>query len=99
MAVQVKVVADGWQVRHEQIVNQIDVERATPDVLQAGTDNRPLGEVLLVIAEVHEDDGQQRKACQGQRQGGPGHSQPVPLLGVEPLLVIHRASQISLSSS
>ena len=62
------------QVGQEDIMNQVYVQRAAPYVLQRTPHPRHLGEVLGVMAEIHEDDGEQRKARQRQRYDGPRHT-------------------------
>ena len=83
MAVLVEEHADDRNVGHEEEVDEVDVERATAYILQGGANNGQLGEVLLVAAEVHEDDGEKSELGNGGRQVGPLHAQLVPLQHVE----------------
>ena len=46
------------QVGHKQEVYQVDVQRSPAYVLQRHAHDSKLGEILLVVAEVHEGDGQ-----------------------------------------
>ena len=50
------------QVGHKQEVNQVDVQRPSANVLQRHAHDSKLGEILLVVAEVHEGDGQQAES-------------------------------------
>ena len=46
------------RVGHKQEVYQVDVQRSSAYVLQRHAHDSKLGKVLLVVAEVHEGDGQ-----------------------------------------
>ena len=67
------------QVGQEQIVNEVDVQRAATDILQAASYDRQLREILMVITEIHEHDGEQRELRQRQGYYRPLHTQLVPL--------------------
>ena len=67
------------QVGQEQIVDEIDVQRAASDILQAAPYDRHLREILVVITEIHEHDGEQRELRQRQGHYRPLHTQLVPL--------------------
>ena len=83
MAVGVEELTNGRQIGHEQIMNQIDVKRSASDILKTGTYQSIFSDVLLVMAEVHKDNGQQSESGNGQRQHGPLHSQDMPLQRIE----------------
>ena len=67
------------QLRQEEIVEQIDVERTTADELQAATQDGLIGEEIAVMPEKHEYHCQQQEHREGVRQRRPLHSQRVPL--------------------
>ena len=54
-----------WQ---EEIVEQIDVERATAYELQASAQGGLVGEEVAVMPEEHEDHRQQQEHCEGVGQ-------------------------------
>jgi len=62
---------------------QIDVKRPPSYVLQTCANDSLLSEVLLVMPEIHKHHSQQDKARQCQWNNGPGHTQKMPLLGVQ----------------
>jgi len=70
---------DGRDVRHEEEVDEVDIERATTDILQRTADNRVAGEVLLIVAEIHKGYGQQPELSQRRGQVGPCKLEVVPL--------------------
>ena len=47
------------QVGQEQIVDELDVQRATTDILQAASYDRQPRAILVVIAALHEHEGAQ----------------------------------------
>ena len=65
-----------WQ---EEIVEQIDVERATAYELQATAQGGLIGEEVAVMPEEHENHRQQQEHREGVGQRGPLHSEVVPL--------------------
>lgn len=44
-----------WELRKEEEMKQIDVERTHSDVLKASADASLFGEVILIVAENHDD--------------------------------------------
>ena len=70
------------QTGHEEEMNQIDIQRATAYILQRGADDGHLGEVVLVVAEIHQGDEQQEE--HGSRLGddSPRHTQGAPFQGI-----------------
>ena len=46
----------GRQTGHEQEMNQIDIQRTTTYVLQRGTYDSHLREIMLIVAEIHQGD-------------------------------------------
>ena len=64
MTILVEEHTDGGNVGQEEEVQQIDVQRATSDVLQRGSNRRELREVVFVVTEIHEGDNQQSELRQ-----------------------------------
>ena len=62
------------QLGDEEIVEQIDVERAHADILQHTSRARLLGEPRGIVAEECHDDEHQRVHGQRARQVGPLHA-------------------------
>ena len=83
MAVLVEEHTDGRHIGHEEEMDEIDVEGATPNILQRGSYDGQLGEILLIVAEIHEDDGEQSELGNGRGQIGPLQTQLVPLQDVK----------------
>ena len=83
MAVLVEEHTDGRHIGHEEEVDEVDVEGATPNILQRGSYDGQLGEILLIVAEIHEDNGEQSELSDGRGQIGPLQTQLVPLQDVE----------------
>ena len=59
------------QLGQEEIVEQIDVERATADELQAAAQGGLVGEEVAVVPEEHEHHRQQQEHGQRVGQRGP----------------------------
>ena len=79
MAVGTEEGTNARQIGHEQEVDEVDVEGTPSDILQGASYPGHLGEILLIMTEIHKDDGQQDKL--GQRQGKvrPLQTQGMPL--------------------
>ena len=58
MLILVEECANGGKIWYEEEVQQIDVERASTDILQRATDNRAFRKIVLIVAEVHKDYSQ-----------------------------------------
>ena len=67
------------QLGQEEIVEQIDVKRATADELQASAQGGLVGEEVAVMPEEHEHHRQQQEHGQRVGQRGPFQSEEVPL--------------------
>ena len=50
--------AQTWQIRNEDKVQQIDVQRTPSDILQRHADGGKFGEILLVVAEIRKGNVQ-----------------------------------------
>ena len=83
MTIGVEERAYGREVGHEEEVYQVDVERATTNILQRPSYPRHFCKVLMVEPEVHEHDGQQNELRHCQRQVGPLHPERMPFQGIE----------------
>ena len=83
MTILVEEHSDGGHVGHKEEMDEIDVQRTTSDILQRCSDNSQLSKVLLIVAEIHKDDGKQSELSNRRRQIGPCKSQIVPLQHVE----------------
>ncbi len=70
---------DGRDVRHEEEVDEVDIERAATDILQRTADNRAAGEVLLIVAKIHKGNRQQPELSQRRGQVGPRKLEVMPL--------------------
>ena len=75
----------GRQAWQKQEMDEVDVERAAAYVLQRGSNDSHLREIVLIMTEIHQGDDEQQEHCRRQRNNGPRHAQGVPLQG------IHRA--------
>ena len=78
-AVGAEELAHHRQLRQEEIVEQINVERATADELQASAQGGLVGEEVAVMPEEHEHHRQQQEHRQRVGQRGPLQSEVVPL--------------------
>ena len=74
MAVGIEERADSGQVGQEKIVDEINVQRTSSNVLKKAPHPRHMSKVLVIVAEIHENHGEQRETCQRQRDDGPGHA-------------------------
>lgn len=50
------------QIRQEQKVDKIDVQRSATNILQRDSYGRKLREILLIESEIHQRDGQKAKS-------------------------------------
>ena len=64
-------------------MNQVDIQGTASDILKAATYHGTLGEILMIMAEIHEHHSQQDEASQGQRNDGPCHTKGMPLQGIQ----------------
>ena len=63
-------------------MNKIDVQRPASDVLQRCSHEGHLGEILMIMTEIHKGCRQQQEFGHRQRHNSPRHSHEVPLQGI-----------------
>ena len=83
MRIALKELANMRQVWHKEEMYQINIQRTSANILQWNAHESQLGEVLMVVAEVHKCDGKQSESRHRQGNDSPRHAHIVPLQGIE----------------
>ena len=74
--------ADDGQAGQKQEMDEVDVERAASYILQRGSNDCHLREIVLIMTEIHQGDNEQQEHCRCQWNDGPRHAQVMPLQGI-----------------